>query len=151
MTAQYRTRLIDLLAWKSNRHYAFKDIELRCLLLFYYKFIIILKTFPAVALSQSAFASGGSPQLPELWGEEEPPHEVKAYQTDTLTEYGERRRGRALHGSCKPNQRFGQLLNILCVGFCQHQATWKSLQKLIHFLVQKLKVCNEKKKKVSKI
>ena len=25
----------------------------------------------------------------ELWGEEEPPHEVKAYQTDTLTEYGE--------------------------------------------------------------
>ena len=26
------------------------------------------------------------------WGEEEPPHEVKAYQPDMLTEYGARRR-----------------------------------------------------------
>ena len=31
----------------------------------------------------------GSPQRPALWGEEEPPHEVKAYQPDMPTEYGE--------------------------------------------------------------
>lgn len=39
---------------------------------------------------------------------------------------------------------------ILYIGFCQQQAALKSLQKLTHFLVQKLKGCNENKKKVSK-
>ena len=31
----------------------------------------------------------GSPKSPAFWGEEEPPHEVKAYQPDMPTEYGE--------------------------------------------------------------
>ena len=31
-------------------------------------------------------------RAPARWGKEEPPHEVKAYLLDTLTEYGERRR-----------------------------------------------------------
>ena len=39
--------------------------------------------------SQPIIVRTGSPLLPELWGEEEPLHEVKAYQPDTLTEYSE--------------------------------------------------------------
>ena len=34
----------------------------------------------------------GVPITPALWGEEEPPHKVKAYLRDTPTAYGERRR-----------------------------------------------------------
>ena len=41
----------------------------------------------AVPLNQSQMQ--GTPELPELWGEEELPHEIKAYQPDTLIEYGE--------------------------------------------------------------
>ena len=43
-------------------------------------------------MGKGAVAHSGSPQLPELWGEEEPRHEVKAYLRDTPTEYSERRR-----------------------------------------------------------
>ena len=34
----------------------------------------------------------GPRRAPARWGEEKPPHEVKAYQPDMPTEYGERRR-----------------------------------------------------------
>lgn len=37
-------------------------------------------------------AISGSPTRPACWGEEEPRHEVKAYQPDTPSEYSERRR-----------------------------------------------------------
>ena len=36
--------------------------------------------------------SKGPRHAPACWGEEEPPHEVKAYQPDMPTEYGARRR-----------------------------------------------------------
>ena len=48
----------------------------------------------------------------------------------------------------RPNNLYSY---ILYVAICQLQEAWKSLQILIHFLVQKLKGCNEKKKNVSKI
>ena len=50
-----------------------------------------------------------------------------------------------------PNSSLLTLSYILYVVSCQQQAAGKSLQKMILILVQKLKGCNEKAKKVSKI